>query len=78
MRKLLLSFMLFGTSLALWAQTIPTELQKLIISFTPAEGSVGSCAVGNPSAYDVKWAADKIEMSADTAINFYRNGMACS
>ncbi len=75
MRKFSLLLLLMAAGNMSRAQTIPTELQKLIISFIPAEGSLASWGVGNPSMYDVKWSADKVESSDDPSINFYRNGM---
>jgi hypothetical protein len=75
MRKLSLFILFIGTCLSLRSHTIPTELQKLIISFIPNEGDVGAWGVGEPARYDVKWSADKVESSDDPAISFYRNGM---
>ena len=39
-----------------------------------ALGMVGDWAVGNPGAFPIKWKADRIEMSADIKINFFRMG----
>jgi len=36
--------------------------------------NVGDWAVGKPKKFPVKWKADRIEMSDDTSINFYRMG----
>ncbi len=38
--------------------------------------NVGDWAVGNAKKYPVKWKEDRIIMSDDTAINFYRMGSA--
>lgn len=38
--------------------------------------NVGDWAVGTPKKYPVKWKADRIEMSDDTSINFFRTGAA--
>ena len=38
--------------------------------------NVGDWAVGEPKKYPVKWQADRLEMSQDTSINFFRRGTA--
>lgn len=62
-----------------FGQTPSTELydlvRKLVTDSTGYE-NIGDWAVGNPKKYPVKWKADKIEMSNDTSINFYRSGTA--
>lgn len=50
-------------------------IKKLLYDSTGYE-NVGDWAVGNPKKYPVKWNADKIDMSDDTSINFYRRGIA--
>lgn len=50
-------------------------IKKLLYDSTGYE-NVGDWAVGQPKKYPVKWKADKIEMSNDTSINFYRLGTA--
>ena len=68
------SFIVFTMS----AQTGRTELydliKKLLYDSTGYE-NVGDWAVGKPAKYPIKWKADKIEMSNDTSINFYRAGV---
>lgn len=61
------------------AQTSGTELLTLIGKLaydSTGYENVGDWAVGQPKKYPVKWKADKIEMSNDTSINFYRLGTA--
>jgi hypothetical protein len=59
------------------AQTGRTELydliKKLLYDSTGYE-NVGDWAVGKPAKYPIKWKAERIEMSDDTSINFYRAG----
>lgn len=59
------------------AQTPKTELYALIKSLlydSTGYSNVGDWAVGNPKKFAVKWNVDRIEMSNDTSINFFRNG----
>lgn len=65
--------------LSVYAQSSSTELYDLIKKLLPDSTgyeNVGDWAVGNAKKYPVKWKADKIEMSNDTSINFYRTGEA--
>jgi len=59
------------------AQTTKVELydlvKKLLYDSTGYE-NVGDWAVGLPKKFPVKWKSDRIEMSGDTSINFYRMG----
>lgn len=61
------------------AQSQKTELydlvKKLLYDSTGYE-TVGDWAVGKPTKFPVKWKEDRIIMSDDTAINFYRMGTA--
>ncbi len=61
------------------AQVPKTELydliKKLLYDSTGFE-NIGDWAVGKPKKYPVSWQSDKIEMSNDTSINFYRKGMS--
>lgn len=50
-------------------------VKKLLYDSTGYE-NVGDWAVGNPKKFPVKWKEDRIIMSEDTAINFYRMGAA--
>lgn len=61
------------------AQVPKTELydliKKLLYDSTGFE-NIGDWAVGKPKKYPVSWQSDKIEMSNDTSINFYRKGIS--
>ncbi len=63
------------------AQSTKTDvfdlIKKLLCDSTGYE-NIGDWAVGQPQKFPVKWKADKIEMSEDTSINFYRLGTANS
>ena len=77
MRKLIAFIACGCIVIALPAQSAKTELydlvKKLLYDSTGYE-NVGDWAVGQPKKFPVKWKADKIEMSPDTSINFYRLG----
>lgn len=78
MKKLFLLVFLAATGFAATAQT-KTELYDLIKKFlydSTGYENVGDWAVGNPKKFPVKWEADRIEMSDDTSINFFRRGSA--
>jgi hypothetical protein len=56
-----------------------TELYDLIKKFmfdSTGYSNVGDWGVGNAKKFPVKWKENKITMSDDTAINFYRMGSA--
>jgi hypothetical protein len=56
-----------------------TELYNLVRALIPDSTgyeNVGDWAVGNPKKFTVKWKSDRIEMSDDTSINFFRMGSA--
>jgi hypothetical protein len=71
--------LLLCCTLSAAAQSPKTELydlvRKLLYDSTGYE-NVGDWGVGSPRKYPVSWKADKIEMSNDPAINFYRMGSA--
>ena len=79
MRKFTLFLLLQTFALLLSAQPAKTELydliRKLVFDSTGFE-NVGDWAVGQPQKFPVKWQADRIEMSKDTSINFFRLGTA--
>lgn len=79
MKKLVLSILFACIAITAGAQSTKTELydliKKLLYDSTGYE-NVGDWAVGQPKKFPVKWKADKIEMSEDTSINFYRLGNA--
>ncbi len=61
------------------AQPVKTELSDLIYKLiTDSTGyeNIGDWAVGKPKKFPVKWKEDRIIMSEDTSINFYRMGTA--
>jgi hypothetical protein len=78
MKKLVIVFIISNYTISN-ASGQSTELydfvKKLITDSTGYE-NVGDWAVGQPKKYPVIWKADKIEMSPDTAINFFRTGVA--
>ncbi|MBL0359184.1 MAG: hypothetical protein IPP72_20985 [Chitinophagaceae bacterium] len=79
MKKLLLLLLISFTATAVTAQSTKTELydliKKLLYDSTGYE-NVGDWAVGQPKKFPVKWKEDRIIMSEDTSINFYRMGTA--
>lgn len=79
MRKLILLILIACSTSIVTAQSAKTELydliKKLITDSTGYE-NIGDWAVGKPKKFPVKWKADRIEMSPDTAINFFRMGTA--
>jgi len=79
MKKAILLFSLFVFSFYSFSQTKKVALfdlvKKLVQDSTPY-ASVGDWAVGKPNTYPVKWKADKVEMSDDLSINFFRTGTA--
>ncbi len=61
------------------AQAAKTELYELMKSFIPDSTgyeNVGDWNLGNPKRSPVTWSTDRVEMSNDTSINFYRRGTA--
>ena len=78
MKKLILVIIVACGTISTTAQTT-TELydliKKLLTDSTGYE-NVGDWGVGNPKKFPVKWKADRIEMSDDTSINFFRLGSA--
>ena len=79
MKKLLLYFIAGCICIAAPAQSPGTELYDLIkklLSDSTGYDNVGDWSVGQPKKFPVKWKADKLEMSNDTSINFYRLGTA--
>jgi hypothetical protein len=79
MKKLVFYLLLSSISITAAAQPVNTELydliKKLLTDSTGYE-NMGDWAIGQPKKFPVKWKADKIEMSEDTSINFYRMGSA--
>jgi len=79
MRKFILFLIISSSALAVSAQPTKTELydliKKLLYDSTGYENA-GDWAVGQPKKFPVKWNEDRIIMSEDTSINFYRTGSA--
>jgi hypothetical protein len=79
MKKLVLSILLSVITIMISAQSRKTDMydfiKKLLYDSTGYE-NVRDWAVGQPNDFPVAWKADKIEMSDDTSINFYRIGTA--
>lgn len=79
MRTFILYLALSFSAVAVSAQSPKTELydliKKLLYDSTGYE-NVGNWAVGEPKKFPVKWKEDRVIMSDDTSINFYRTGTA--
>jgi hypothetical protein len=77
MKKLILLIVIVCSAIEAAAQSSKTELydlvKKLLTDSTGYE-NVGDWSVGNPKKFPVKWKADRLEMSDDTSINFFRMG----
>ncbi len=72
-----LLLLLIGTSS--FGQAKKTELLDLIKIFVQDSteySTAGNWAVGKPKTYPVQWESDRIIMSEDMKINFYRKGTA--
>ncbi len=79
MKKNLLLFAVVITTASTKAQLPKVELYDLIKKFvydSTGYSNVGDWAVGNAKKFPVKWKEDRIIMSDDTSINFYRSGSA--
>ncbi len=79
MKKILLCIIIGCSAFTATAQSATTELydliKKLLTDSTGYE-NVGDWSVGKPKNFPVKWKEDRVEMSDDTSINFFRNGTA--
>lgn len=74
---ILLYFLVSCSINPLSAQSPKTELYDLIKKLIPDSSgyeNVGDWAVSQPKKFPVKWQGDRLEMSDDTSINFYRRG----
>jgi hypothetical protein len=79
MKKIILHILFANCIFSVSAQSTKTELYDLIKSFlndSTGYENVGDWAVGQSKKFAVRWKADRIEMSPDTSINFYRMGTA--
>ena len=71
--------MIIGCYVSTASAQTKIELYNLVKEFlTDSTGyeNVGDWAAGEPKKFAIKWKADQIEMSDDTAINFFRQGTA--
>jgi hypothetical protein len=60
-------------------QTQKVDLYDFVRSFlydSTGYENVGNWAVGQSKKFPVKWKSDRVEMSEDTSINFFRSGTA--
>jgi hypothetical protein len=79
MKQLFLSAFFICCTTIMYAQQPKPTLYDLVKSLvTDANGyeNVGDWAVDNPKKFAVKWKENKITMSDDTSINFFRIGIA--
>lgn len=79
MKKLILCALVCISAINVLAQAAQTELYDLIkkmVTDSTGYENIGDWGVGKPKKYPVIWKADKIEMSNDTSINFFRMGTA--
>ncbi len=77
--KILFSFCCLMLSVNCYSQLKKVDLYDLVKKLAEDSSqysSVGDWAVGKPLTFPVKWEADKIEMSDDEKINFFRKGTA--
>lgn len=77
MKKTVLCILVAFTACGALAQTTKVELYDLVkkLSYdSTGYENVGDWAVGLPKKFPIKWKTDRIEMSDDTSINFYRMG----
>jgi hypothetical protein len=77
MKKILLQIFFIFCTFVVSAQVSKTELydliKKLLYDSTGYE-NVGDWAVGESKKFPVKWKEDRLIMSDDTSINFFRSG----
>lgn len=79
MQKLISLIIILFFSFPTIAQSPKTDIYDFIKGFlydSTGYENIGDWAVGIPKKYPVVWKADKIEMSNDTSINFFRMGAA--
>ena len=77
MKKLLLLSIFSSLHHFAVAQPAKIEMYDLVRQFlydSSGFENVGDWGIGHPKKYAVNWKADKLEMSPDTSINFYRLG----
>ena len=77
--KILFSFCCLILSANSFSQTKKIELFDLVkklVQDSTGYDTMGEWAVGKPAMYPIKWQADRVEMSDDMKINFFRKGAA--
>ncbi|MEO7766336.1 MAG: hypothetical protein ABIS01_02880, partial [Ferruginibacter sp.] len=77
MKKLTLLTLCTCIVINLSAQAGKTDLYDLIRKLLPdstGNDNLGDWSIGLPGKFPIKWKVDKLEMSQDTSINFYRVG----
>ncbi|MDB5201499.1 MAG: hypothetical protein JWQ27_908 [Ferruginibacter sp.] len=79
MKKFGLALGFFLLACTIQAQTKPValyDLLKKLIQDSTEYTTTGDWAVGKPGMYPVRWQKDRLEMSDDIKINFFRKGNA--
>lgn len=78
MKKIFLSTSLLLLGVFAFSQKKITlyDLVKKLIQDSTGYESVGDWAVGAPATFPIKWQSDRLEMSDDMKINFFRKGTA--
>ncbi len=79
MKKIILYIVLGFISSSISAQSVKTELYELVKKLIPDSTgyeNVGDWGVGKPKKFPIKFKEDRLIMSEDTSINFYRMGTA--
>jgi hypothetical protein len=77
MKNWILLFAVFGSLTSFCQKKVELfDLVKKLVQDSSEFSDVGDWAVGSPSTYRVKWQSDRIIMSDDIKINFFRKGSA--
>ena len=76
MRKLFHSVLFFCLSINLYPQSKTISLYDFMYKLAPDSGkhATGDWSVGKPAFVSIKWKNNRIEMSEDMKINFFREG----
>ena len=74
--SLLLLLLIAGYSFSQTKKTELFDLIKIFVQDSSEYPTTGDWAVGEPKTFPVQWESDRIIMSDDLKINFYRNGTA--
>ncbi|HXS54606.1 MAG TPA: hypothetical protein VN726_00700, partial [Hanamia sp.] len=79
MKKLILSIFLSGITIMVAAQSNKTSMYdfiKMLLYDSTGFENVGDWQIGENKKFPVTWKDDRVIMSEDTSINFYRRGIA--